>query len=69
MKLSNSSKESESDQRQSNLHENQEDSHLLPPIFSSSVKSEQFTKRTLPKSSKTSNSNNGMARRSFQNFK
>ncbi|CAH8653932.1 unnamed protein product [Schistosoma intercalatum] len=69
MKLSNSSKESESDQRQSNLHENQEDSHLLPPISSSSVKSEQFTKRTLPKSSKTSNSNNGMARRSFQNFK
>ncbi|CAH8672513.1 unnamed protein product [Schistosoma bovis] len=60
MKLSNSSKESESDQRQSNLHENQEDSHLLPPIFSSSVKSEQFTKRTLPKSSKTSNSNNGI---------
>uniref|UniRef100_A0A095BU04 Uncharacterized protein n=1 Tax=Schistosoma haematobium TaxID=6185 RepID=A0A095BU04_SCHHA len=69
MKLSNSSKESESDQRQSNLHENQEDSHLLPPISSSSVKSEQFTKRTLPKSSKTSNSNNGIARRSFQNFK
>ncbi|CAH8669197.1 unnamed protein product [Schistosoma curassoni] len=69
MKLSNSSKESESDQRQSNLHENQEDSHLLPPISSSSVKSEQFTKRTLPKSSKTPNSNNGIARRSFQNFK
>ncbi|CAH8647135.1 unnamed protein product [Schistosoma mattheei] len=69
MKLSNSSKKSESDQRQPNLHENQEDSHLLPPISSSSVKSEQFTKRTLTKSSKTSNSNNGMARRSFQNSK
>ncbi|XP_018646168.1 elongation factor 2 kinase, putative [Schistosoma mansoni] len=69
MKLSNSSKQSESDHRQSNQQENQKDDHLFPSISSSSVKSEQFIKHTVPKSSKTSNSNNGIARRSFQNFK
>ncbi|CAH8596899.1 unnamed protein product [Schistosoma turkestanicum] len=73
MKLSNSSEQSESKQKQFNRYENQTDDNLLPPISSSSVKSEQFTKCTLPKSSKNSNlnnnnnNNNNIPRRSLQN--
>ncbi|CAH8596925.1 unnamed protein product [Schistosoma turkestanicum] len=72
MKLSNSSEQSESKQKQFNRYENQTDDNLLPPISSSSVKSEQFTKCTLSKSSKNSNlnnnnNNNSIPRRSLQN--